>query len=73
MDVCAGGDEAVKLIEVKSAAQKEMLERCAADAKEAARRGMTCDLARRSLEAHRGRRLPERLGPHRPNRHGRRA
>lgn len=60
----------MKPIAIKSQAQRDMLERCAADPKEAARRGMTCDLARKSLAAHGGRRLPERLGPERPNRHG---
>ena len=60
----------MKLIEVKSQAQREMLERCAEDATEAARRGMTTGQARASLEAHSGGRLPKRLGPERPNRHG---
>jgi hypothetical protein len=63
----------MKLIEVKSQAQREMLERCAADDVEAARRGMTSAQAKASLEAHSGGRLPRRLGPMRPNRHGRRA
>lgn len=62
----------MKLIEVRSQAQREMLERCATDAAEAKRRGMTCEQAKASLEAHGGGRLPRRLGEHRPNRHGRR-
>lgn len=61
----------MKPIEIKSQAQREMLEACAADPKEAARRGMTCELARMSLAAHGGGRMPKRLGPLRPNRHGR--
>jgi hypothetical protein len=60
----------MKLIEVKSQAQREMLMRCAGDAVEAARRGMTSGQAKASLEADRGGRLPKRLGPERPNRHG---
>ena len=63
----------VKLIEIKSQAQREMLERAAADPVEARRRGMTVEQAAASLEAHaQGRhgRLPKRLGPHRANRHG---
>jgi len=62
----------MKLIPIKSQAQRDMLERCAGDAAEASRRGMTTAQARASLEAHRGGRLPQRLGPQRPNRHGRR-
>lgn len=62
----------MKLIEIKSQAQREMLEKCAGDPKEAARRGMMADFAQRCLDAHVApRRLPERLGVHRPNRHGR--
>jgi hypothetical protein len=60
----------MKLIEIKSEAQRAMLERCAEDGKEAARRGMTVEQAKASLEAHGGGRLPKRLGPERPNRHG---
>lgn len=62
----------MKLIPIKSRSQREMLERVASDPKEAARRGMTVEQAKASLEAHGGGRLPERLGPERPNRHGRR-
>jgi hypothetical protein len=61
----------MKLIEIKSQAQREMLQRCADDQIEAARRGMTCEQAKASLDAHSGGRLPRRLGPLRPNRHGR--
>lgn len=60
----------MKLIEIKSTAQREMLEKCAADPKEAARRGMSVEQVKASLEAHGGGKLPERLGAHRPNRHG---
>jgi hypothetical protein len=60
----------MKLIAIKSQAQREMMERCAGDAQEAARRGMTTAQARASLDAHQGGRLPQRLGPERPNRHG---
>lgn len=60
----------VKLIEIKSVAQREMLERVAGDAAEARRRGMTVEQVRASLEAHGGGRLPKRLGPVRANRHG---
>jgi hypothetical protein len=63
----------MKPIEIKSAAQREMLERAAADPVEARRRGMTVELAKASLEAHGGGRLPKRLGPERPNRHGKRS
>lgn len=63
-------DAQMKLIPIKSQSQREMLERCAGDAKEAAMRGMTCAQARASLDAHGGGRLPHRLGPERPNRHG---
>jgi len=59
----------MKLIEVKSRAQREMLERCAVDPKEASRRGMTCEQAIKSLDAAPKGRLPERLGPNRENRH----
>lgn len=61
----------VKPIAIKSQAQREMLEKCAADSKEAARRGMTPEFAKACLDAHAGGKLPERLGPERPNRHGR--
>lgn len=61
----------MKLIEIKSQAQREMLEACAKDAAEARRRGMTPEQAQASLDEHRDRRsLPTRLGPLRPNRHG---
>lgn len=60
----------MKLIEIKSHSQREMLERVAGDPKEAARRGMTVEQAKASLEAHGGGKLPKRLGPLRPNRHG---
>lgn len=60
----------MKLIEVKSQAQREMLRKCAGDPAEARRRGMTVEQAVASLEADKGHRLPERLAPHRPNRHG---
>ena len=60
----------MKLIAVKSGAQREMLSRCASDAVEAARRGMTCEQAKASLAADTSRALPRRLGPMRPNRHG---
>lgn len=63
----------MKPIPIKSAAQREMLERVAADPMEARRRGMTVELAKASLEAHGGRRLPKRLGAERPNRHGKRS
>jgi hypothetical protein len=63
----------MKLIEIKSRSQREMLERCAGDPKEALRRGMTVEQARASLEAHGGGRMPERLGPQRPGRHGKRS
>lgn len=59
-----------KVIEIKSRAQREMLERCAADPKEALRRGMTVEQARASLDAAEHGKVPERLGIHRPNRHG---
>lgn len=62
----------MKLIEIKSASQLDMLERVSGDPVEAKRRGMTVEQAKASLEAHGGGRLPERLGPERPNRHGRR-
>lgn len=62
----------MKLIPIKSEAQRVMLERVAGDPVEARRRGMTVEQARASLEAHAGGRLPKRLGPLRPNRHGRR-
>lgn len=61
----------VKLIPIKSQAQREMLQRCADDPAEAARRGMTVEQAKASLEAHVGVHLPTRLGPLRPNRHRR--
>ena len=63
----------VKLIPIKSEAQRVMLERVAGDPKEARRRGMTVEQAQASLDAHAGERhgrLPKRLGPLRPNRHG---
>ena len=63
----------MKLIEIKSEAQRLMLERVAGDPVEARRRGMTVEQAAASLEAHgQGKhgRLPKRLGPLRPNRHG---
>lgn len=60
----------MKLIEIKSAAQHEMLQKCLADPAEAKRRGMTVEQVRASLEAHGGGKLPRRLGEHRPNRHG---
>jgi len=60
----------MKLIEIKSVAQREMLERVVGDPVEARRRGMTVEQAKASLEAHGGGRLPKRLGPERPNRHG---
>jgi len=60
-------------IPIRSAAQREMLERIAAgDHAEAARRGLSIDLAKASLAAHAGGKLPERLGALRPGRHGRR-
>lgn len=59
-------------IAIKSQAQHDMLTRAAADPVEAARRGMTTEMARAALEAHAGGKLPERLGPMRPNRHGKR-
>jgi hypothetical protein len=62
----------VKLIPIKSVAQREMLERVAGDPAEARRRGMTVEQAVASLEAHKGGRLPRRLGAERPNRHGKR-
>jgi hypothetical protein len=62
----------MKLIEIKSVAQRQMLERCAGDGREASRRGMTVGQAKASLEAHGGGRLPKRLGPERPDRHGKR-
>ena len=62
----------MKLIEIKSRAQREMLERCASNEVEAARRGMTAAQAQASLDAHGGGRLPSRLGPLRPDRHGKR-
>jgi len=56
----------VKLIEIKSEAQRVMLERVVADPAEADRRGMTAELARASLAAFHGRRvLPTRLHPSR--------
>lgn len=60
----------MKLIEIKSEAQRAMLERAAGDPAEARRRGMAVEQARASLEAHGGGRLPKRLGAERPNRHG---
>jgi hypothetical protein len=61
----------MKPIEIKSRAQRELLEKIAAgDHAEARHRGMTVALAKASLEAHGGGKLPERLGPERPNRHG---
>ena len=63
------------VIVVRSAAQKAMLERCAADPEEARRRGMTSKMAAASLAAHAagpGGPLPERLGAVRLNRHGKR-
>lgn len=63
----------MKLIEIKSVAQREMLERVVGDPAEARRRGMTVEQASASLDAHsQGKhgRLPKRLGPARPNRHG---
>lgn len=60
----------MKLIPIKSQAQREMLERVAGDPAETKRRGMTLDQVKASLEAHGGGRLPKRLGPERPNRHG---
>jgi hypothetical protein len=63
----------MKLIEIKSQAQLEMLQKCLADPVEARRRGMTVEQVKASLEAHGGGgRLPGRLGPERPNRHGKR-
>lgn len=63
----------MKPIPIRSSAQREMLERIAAgDHAEAARRGMTVDLAKASLAAHAGGKLPGRLGALRPNRHGHR-
>jgi hypothetical protein len=59
----------MKLIPIKSVAQREMLERVASDPAEAKRRGMTVEQAVASLEEHKGGRLPKRLGPLRPNRH----
>lgn len=60
----------MKLIAIKSAAQKEMLEKCLADPAEAKRRGMSVEQVRASLDAHGGGKLPRRLGERRPNRHG---
>ena len=62
----------MKLIEIKSQAQLEMLQRCAEDPVEARRRGMTVEQIKASLEAHDGSKLPHRLGALRPNRHGKR-
>ena len=58
------------IIEIKSEAQRAMLERVASDPVEARRRGMTVEMARAALEAHVGGPLPARLGPVRPDRHG---
>ena len=60
----------MKVISVVSAAQRAMLERVVADPAEARRRGMRQSDAAAALAADGGGRLPERLGPLRPNRHG---
>jgi hypothetical protein len=57
-------------IEIKSEAQRLMLERAASDPVEAARRGITVEQAKMSLERAGPHRLPHRLGALRPNRHG---
>lgn len=61
--------ERAKVIVIRSQAQREMLQRAAADPAEARRRGMTAKMAQASLDAHEGGRLPKRLGPVRANRH----
>ena len=60
----------MKPIRIISAAQRLMLERVVADPAEARRRGLSAEVARAALAADGGGRLPERLGPLRPNRHG---
>lgn len=60
----------MKIIPIKSHAQREMLERVAKDPAEAKRRGLTVEQAKASLEAHAGGTMPKRKGPLRPNRHG---
>ena len=62
----------MKVISVVSAAQRAMLERVVADPAEARRRGMRQSDAAAALAADGGGRFPERLGPLRPNRHGKR-
>jgi hypothetical protein len=62
----------MKTIRIVSAAQRAMLERVVADPAEARRRGLSAEQARDALAADGGGRLPERLGPLRPNRHGKR-
>ena len=51
----------MKLISIKSEAQRAMLERVVADPAEALKRGMTAELARASLAASVARKLPTRL------------
>ena len=60
----------MKVIKVVSAAQRAMLERVVADPAEARRRGMRQSDAAAALAADGGGRLPDRVGPLRPNRHG---
>ncbi len=60
----------MKLIAIRSQAQRAMLERVVSDPAEARRRGMRQSDAAAALAADGGGRLPERLGPVRPGRHG---
>jgi hypothetical protein len=60
----------MKVIKVVSAAQRLMLERVVADPAEARRRGMRQSDAAAALAADGGGRLPDRVGPVRPGRHG---
>ena len=59
----------MKLIAIRSQAQRLMLERVVSDPAEGRRRGLSAEVARASLAADGGGRLPERVGPLRPNRH----